>query len=328
MTESSTSSLPDPESIRTTWQKLADKVKQTPVLNSETLNKFTGSKLFFKCENFQKAGAFKFRGASSALLHISDEQAAKGVCTHSSGNHAQALALAAKIRGLKAFIVMPENAPGVKVNAVKDYGGQITFCKPTLEARESTLEEIRQQTGALFIHPYNNYDIIRGQAGCFYEMLQQIDEELDYIIAPLGGGGLLSGTILSAKYFAEKTRVIGAEPLMANDAWRSFREKKFIPSDSPQTIADGLKTSLGTKTYPIIMENVEDILTATEQGIIDAMFLVWERMKILIEPSAAVPLAALIENPERFRDKKTGIIFSGGNTDLHKIPWMENSYYQ
>jgi threonine dehydratase len=315
---------PNPESIKTTWQRLSNIVKQTPVLTSQTLDEITKAKLFFKCENFQKAGAFKFRGASSALLHITDEQASRGVCTHSSGNHAQALALAAKIRGLKAFIVMPENAPQVKVNAVKDYGGQITFCMPTLEARETTLEEIRKATGALFVHPYNNYDIIRGQAGCFYEMLKQMDEEPDYIIAPLGGGGLLSGTILSAKYFAKKTRVIGAEPLMANDAWKSFREKRFIPSESPQTIADGLKTSLGTKTYPIIMDHVEDIITATEQGIINAMFLVWERMKLVIEPSAAVPLAALMENPDMFRNKKTGIIFSGGNTDLRRLPWIEN----
>jgi threonine dehydratase len=316
--------LPNPESIKTTWQRLSNIVKQTPVLTSQTLDEITKAKLFFKCENFQKAGAFKFRGASSALLHITDEQASRGVCTHSSGNHAQALALAAKIRGLKAFIVMPENAPQVKVNAVKDYGGQITFCMPTLEARETTLEEIRKTTGALFVHPYNNYDIIRGQAGCFYEMLKQMDEEPDYIIAPLGGGGLLSGTILSAKYFTKKTRVIGAEPLMANDAWKSFREKRFIPSESPQTIADGLKTSLGTKTYPIIMDHVEDIITATEQGIINAMFLVWERMKLVIEPSAAVPLAALMENPDMFRNKKTGIIFSGGNTDLRRLPWIEN----
>lgn len=316
--------LSNPESIKATWQKLSDIVKQTPVLTSQKLDEITGAKLFFKCENFQKAGAFKFRGASSALLHITDEQASRGVCTHSSGNHAQALALAAKIRGLKAFIVMPENAPQVKVNAVKDYGGQITFCMPTLEARETTLEEIRKATGALFVHPYNNYDIICGQAGCFYEMLKQMDEEPDYIITPLGGGGLLSGTILSAKYFTKKTKVIGAEPLMANDAWRSFREKRFIPSESPQTIADGLKTSLGSKTYPIIMENVEDIITATEQGIINAMFLVWERMKLVIEPSAAVPLAALMENPDMFRNKKTGIIFSGGNTDLRRLPWIEN----
>ena len=327
MNASSASCLPASASIMTTWQQLTGSVKQTPVLTSETLNNLTHSKLFFKCENFQKAGAFKFRGASSALMQISDEQAAKGVCTHSSGNHAQALALAAKIRGMKAFIVMPENAPDVKVNAVRDYGGQITFCMPTLEARESTLEEIRQQSGALFIHPYNNYDIIRGQAGCFYEMLQQMDEEPDYIIAPLGGGGLLSGTILSAKYFTKRTKVIGAEPIMANDAWKSFREKRFIPSESPQTIADGLKTSLGTKTYPIIMEHVEDIITATEESIINTMFMVWERMKILIEPSAAVPLAALMENPDRFRNKRTGIIFSGGNTDLRKIPWMEKKYH-
>lgn len=319
--------LPNPESIKTTWQRLSDIVKQTPVLTSQTLDEITKAKLFFKCENFQKAGAFKFRGASSALLHITNEQASRGVCTHSSGNHAQALALAAKIRGLKAFIVMPENAPQVKVNAVKDYGGQITFCMPTLEARETTLEEIRKATGALFVHPYNNYDIIRGQAGCFYEMLKQMDEEPDYIIAPLGGGGLLSGTILSAKYFTKKTRVIGAEPLMANDAWKSFKEKRFIPSESPQTIADGLKTSLGSKTYPIIMENVEDIITATEQGIINAMFLVWERMKLVIEPSAAVPLAALMENPDMFRNKKTGIILSGGNTDLRRLPWIENKYH-
>ncbi len=327
MTSPSNSCLPDSESIRTTWQKLAGIVKQTPVFTSETLNRNTGSKLFFKCENFQKAGAFKFRGASSALLHISDEQAARGVCTHSSGNHAQALALAAKIRGIKAFIVMPENAPEVKVNAVKDYGGHITFCMPTLEARESTLEEVRNDTGSSFIHPYNNYHIIRGQAGCFFEMLQQMDEEPDYIIAPVGGGGLLSGTILTAKYFSKRTRVIGAEPQMANDAWKSFREKRFIPSESPQTIADGLKTSLGSKTYPIIMEHADDIITATEEGIIDAMFLVWERMKILIEPSAAVPLAALMENPEKFKNKKTGIILSGGNTDLRRIPWMEKRFH-
>ena len=313
--------LPDGNAIKDTYSKLSNVVKKTPVMTSDTLNKISGTNLFFKCENFQKAGAFKFRGANSALLHLTNEEANHGVCTHSSGNHAQALSLAAKIRNIKAHIVMPRNAPEVKVDAVKSYGGLITFCEPTLEAREKTLEVIQKQTRAIFIHPYNDYRIIEGQAGCFYEFLKQTDHKPDYAVVPLGGGGLLSGTLLSAKYFSQKTKVIGAEPLNANDAWQSLQQKKFIPSIAPDTIADGLKTSLGSLTYPIIMNHVEDIITAREETIIHAMYLVWERMKILIEPSAAVPLAAILENLGRFAGKNVAVIFSGGNVNLKNLPW-------
>lgn len=315
----------DASAIAQTWQDLSTNVKETPVLTCSTIDNALGARLFFKCENFQKSGAFKYRGASSAMLAAGKQMLANGVCTHSSGNHAQALALAARIRGVKAYIVMPDNAPEVKVEAVKAYGGEITFCQPTLEARESTLKEIQTQTGALFIHPYNDYNIIRGQAGCFYEMSRQLGFQPDYVITPLGGGGLLSGTILSARAFCPHTRILGAEPLNASDALQSLRQKKFIPSQSPQTIADGLKTSLGSITYPLIMEHVEDIITATEESIVQTMFWVWERMKIVIEPSAAVPLAALRENPDRFANKTVAIVFSGGNVDLRKLPWLNPS---
>lgn len=315
------SPIPDAKAIEATWLYLSTAVKLTPVLTSETFNLLCGASLYFKCENFQKAGAFKFRGANSAMAALNAEELKYGVCTHSSGNHAQALALAAKLRGVPAYIVMPDNSPQVKVNAVKHYGGEITFCEPTLEARESTLGLVQKRTNSRFIHPYNDYNIIRGQAGCFYEMINQLPMQPDYVIAPLGGGGLLSGTLLSARYFSQQTKVIGAEPFMANDASRSFIEKKFIPSVAPQTIADGLKTSLGSITYPLIMEGVEDIITTTEQNIVETMYLIWERMKIIIEPSAAVPLAALLENKERFQGKSVAIIFSGGNVDLKNLPW-------
>ncbi len=282
------------------------------------------AEVFFKCENLQKAGAFKFRGATSAVRGLTGHEAALGVATHSSGNHAQALSLAARMRGIPAHIVMPENAPRIKVNAVKEYGGQVTFCMPTLAARESTLQEVIQRTGALEIHPYNDYRIIAGQATAAAEVFEQ-DLPLDYIIAPVGGGGLLSGTILSTRYFSPATRVIGAEPLMANDAWKSFREKRFIPSENPQTIADGLRTSLGSLTYPIIMEGVHDILTVSEESIIQAMYLIWERMKIVVEPSGAVPLAVMMEHREMFQGKKVAMIISGGNSDLNNLPWTENS---
>ncbi len=314
--------LPGEDDIRKAFDRISNHINLTPVLTSQTLNEITGASIFFKCENFQKAGAFKFRGASNALSLLSFEQAEKGVCTHSSGNHAQALTLAARSRSIPAFIVMPENAPSVKVDAVKQYGGNITFCKPTLEARESTLQQIQEQTGATFIHPYNNIQVIEGQASCFYEMLGQLNHPPDAVVVPVGGGGLLSGTGLAAKYFSPTTKVIGAEPLMANDAWKSFREKRFVPSKDPQTIADGLRTSLGDITFPIILNQVHDILTASEEGIIKAMFLIWERMKIVVEPSAAVVLAVLMEHPSVFAGKNIAAIFSGGNVDLKDLPWF------
>ncbi len=314
--------LPGAEDIRSTYIRNSGVVKQTPLLSCNTLNVLTKASLFFKCENFQKAGAFKYRGASNAVRKLVAEQPVKGVCTHSSGNHAQALALAAKTHGIASHIVMPDTAPLVKVNAVKNYNGQITFCKPTLEARESTLEEVQKKTGAVFIHPYNNLNVIEGQAGCFYEVLTQMSTKPDFVVVPLGGGGLLSGTLLSARYFSPHTKVIGAEPLMANDAWQSLRSHKLVPSENPQTIADGLKTSLGTITWPIIRDHVNDILTVSEEEIINAMYLVWERMKIIIEPSSAVALAAVIQNRQLFSQKSVVVIFSGGNVDLKKLPWM------
>ncbi|MFO7978126.1 MAG: pyridoxal-phosphate dependent enzyme [Bacteroidales bacterium] len=315
--------VPTRQTILQVHQTIKPFIHQTPILTSSTFNKMLDAEIFFKCENLQKGGAFKFRGATSAVRGLTAHEAAQGVATHSSGNHAQALSLAARMRGIPAHIVMPENAPRIKVDAVKDYGGQITFCMPTLQARESTLQEVIERTGALEIHPYNDYRIIAGQATAAAEVFEQ-HLAPDYIIAPVGGGGLLSGTILSTRYFSPSTRVIGAEPLMANDAWKCFQQKKFIPSENPQTIADGLRTSLGSLTYPIIMEGVHDILTVSEQTIIQAMYLIWERMKIVVEPSGAVPLAVMMEHDTLFRGKKVALILSGGNSDLNNLPWMEN----
>lgn len=313
-------SIPDKAFLLESKKRIDALIHKTPVLTNKTINEMTGSSLFFKCENFQKVGAFKFRGACNAVFSLSEQQAIHGVCTHSSGNHAQALALAARIRGIKAYIVMPENAPRVKVEAVKGYGGIITFCEPTLEARETTLLKVIQDTGAIEIHPYNNYYIISGQATSCMELLDEI-QGLDIVIAPVGGGGLLSGTALAANYFSPGTKVIAAEPLNANDAWQGFNQKKWIPQTNPQTIADGLRTSLGMKNFDIIQKYVHDILTVDESTIVKAMRLIWERMKIIVEPSSAVPLGAILSNPETFKDKKTGIIISGGNIDLSQLPW-------
>lgn len=315
--------LPDKETIQDVRRLIAPHIHRTPILTNATINRMLGAELVFKCENFQKGGAFKFRGATHAVMTLSREDAARGVATHSSGNHAQALALAAGLRGIKAYIVMPESAPRIKVEAVRAYGGEITFCLPTLADREATLEKVMAQTGAVEIHPYNDYRIIAGQASAAAEVFDATGSP-DIIIAPVGGGGLLSGTILSTRYFSENTRVYGAEPFMANDAWKSFQQKHFIPSDNPQTMADGLRTSLGSLTFPIIMDGVEDILTCTEEAITEAMFLIWERMKIIVEPSAAVPLAVMMEHRERFDGKRIALILSGGNVDLYRLPWLEN----
>ncbi len=316
------SGLPTKGSISRAYDSIESKINNTPILTSQTTNKKLGAQLYFKCENFQKAGAFKFRGASFALSLLTSEGSSLGVCTHSSGNHAQALALAAKVKKINAYIVMPDNSPKVKIKAVESYGGNITFCEPTLQARESCLENISKQTGAVFIHPYNDFNVIHGQATCFYEMIKQMQDTPDYLIVPLGGGGLLSGSLLSACYFSPKTKVIGVEPLMANDAWQSFQKKKLIPAVSPQTIADGLRTSLGTLTFPIIMKHTHDIITVSENSIKDAMYWIWERLKIVVEPSAAVTLAAIMENSQRFKNKKVALILSGGNVDLNTLPWI------
>lgn len=312
--------VPELSAIKDAAKRIKPYIHKTPVLSSRSLNEMFGAQLFFKCENLQKAGAFKSRGACNAVFSLDKDQLKKGVCTHSSGNHAQALARAASLRDIDAYIVMPETSPKVKVAGVQSYGGKITFCKPTLQAREDTLKEIVKETGALEIHPYNDYRIIAGQATAAMELIEEAGK-FDIVMAPVGGGGLLSGTALATKYLTPGTMVIAAEPEMADDAFRSFYEGRFIPSDNPQTIADGLLTSLGTLTYPIIIKSVDDIVTVSEEGIVKAMRLIWERMKIIVEPSSAVPLAAIIENKIDVEGKKVGIILSGGNIDLETLPW-------
>ncbi|MBE0647738.1 MAG: pyridoxal-phosphate dependent enzyme [Bacteroidales bacterium] len=296
-------------------------IHRTPILSCEGINHMVGCKIWFKCENMQKVGAFKARGATNAIRSLEPVQLKQGVATHSSGNHAQALSWAASLAGIKAHIVMPSNSSTVKVDAVRSYGGNITLCEPTLEARESTLASVIEQTGAFEIHPYNNLKIIAGQATATVELLEDKDD-LEIVMAPVGGGGLLSGTALACHYLAPNIKVIAAEPAQADDAFRSFTQKTFIPSIHPDTIADGLRTSLGSLTFPIILAFVDQIVTVSEASIIVAMRLLWERMKVIVEPSSAVPLAVIMENPELFRNKKTGIILSGGNADLDQLPWI------
>ena len=310
------------QDIQQAARRIKPYIHRTPVLTNESLNQKVGARVYLKCENMQKVGAFKFRGASNAVFSLRDDEAARGVCTHSSGNHAQALALAAKMGAIPAYIVMPSNAPVVKKNAVSGYGGQITFCEPTLEARESTLERIRLETGANVVHPYNDERVIAGQGTAALELLEEVPD-MDAILAPVGGGGLLSGTSIAATELKRGIRVIAAEPEMADDAYRSIRAGEIIPSRNPKTIADGLLTSLGTLTFPIIRERVEQIVTVSEQGIVDSMKFVWERVKIVIEPSAAVAVGVLWERKIDLSGLKIGVILSGGNVDLEKLPWMK-----
>jgi threonine dehydratase len=295
-------------------------VHRTPVLSSKLLNDIFSCELYFKCENFQKVGAFKFRGATNAVLSLTSEEKKRGVVTHSSGNHAAALALAARMNGVKANIVMPENAPVVKKNAVAGYGADITFCRPTLEARESTTRLIMEKTGATLIHPYDNFNVICGQGTAALELMDETGD-LEIIVAPIGGGGLMSGTSACVKGLNEKVRVFGAEPLNANDAYKSFNTGILTPSVNPVTIADGLLTSLSELTFSVIRKNVDQILTAKEESIIECMLLVWERMKIIIEPSSATVLAVVRENPGLFRGRRIGLIISGGNVDFRKLPF-------
>lgn len=306
--------------IRAAAERIQPYAHRTPILTNESLNQKVGARVFLKCENLQKVGAFKFRGASNAVYSLTDAEAARGVCTHSSGNHAQALALAARMRGIPAYIVMPDNAPSVKKNAVAGYGGLITFCEPTLEARESTMEGIRRETGATVVHPYNDERVIAGQGTAALELLEDVPD-LDVIIAPVGGGGLLSGTAIAALEIKKGIRVIAGEPEMADDAFRSMLAGRIIPSVKPQTIADGLLTSLGTLTFPIIQQRVEQIVTVSETGIVEAMKYIWERAKIIIEPSSAVAVGVLWEEKINLRGLKVGVILSGGNVDLEKLPW-------
>jgi threonine dehydratase len=314
------SEIPNFKDILSAHERIKPFIHKTPVLSSESINKITGTFLFLKCENLQKVGAFKFRGASNAVIQLTDEQKQKGVATHSSGNHAAALALAAKNAGIKAYVVMPENAPEIKKKAVKSYGAEITFCAPTLGARENTLEKVIENTGATFIHPYNNFNIVCGQGTAALELLSE-HSDLDIVMAPVGGGGLISGTAIASKGFNKKIKVFGAEPQMADDAYRSFKSGMLLPSVNPNTIADGLRTSLSVLTFEIVTNKVDEILTVSEESIIKAMRMTWERMKIIIEASSAVPLAAVLEHPLMFKNKKIGIIISGGNVDLDNLPF-------
>jgi threonine dehydratase len=302
------------QSITEAHERIKPYVHHTPVMTSESIDEIAGFNLFFKCENLQNVGAFKARGAMNAALSLSKENRSKGIATHSSGNHAQAIARAAKILGIPSYIVMPRTAPEIKKKGVKGYGGQIFECEPNLASRESTLAEVIAKTGATEIHPFNNLEVMTGQATAAKELFEEV-KDLDVIIVPVGGGGLLSGTAMATKYFSPKTDVIAGEPAGADDAFRSMKSGKIEESQS-DSIADGLLTRLGDKTFPIIRENVKEIITVTDDEIIQAMRLIWERLKIIVETSGAVPFAAALKAKDKFKGKRVGIIFSGGNVDL------------
>lgn len=303
-----------------TQKRIKPFIHNTPILTSTLLNEMVGANLFFKCENFQKMGAFKMRGATNAVMLLSEEQKQKGVVTHSSGNFAQALALAAKSQGIDAFIVMPDSAPQVKKEAVKAYNGKIIECKSTLEAREKAAKEIQEQKGATFIHPSNDLHVIFGQGTAAKELLET-QPDLDYIFAPVGGGGLIAGTAIAAEHFGTNCKVIGGEPFEADDAFRSLLSGQIESNVTTNTIADGLKTTLGDINFPIIQKGVEKIIRVTEEEIIAAMKLIWERLKIICESSSAVAFAALIKEKERYKNTNIGIIISGGNVNLDTLPF-------
>lgn len=308
------------ETLKQVYNRVKPFIHKTPVLTSELINEICGCNVFFKCENFQKMGAFKMRGAINAILNLSEKQKDKGVVTHSSGNFAQALSLAAKRIGTKAYIVMPKNAPQVKKNAVIGYEGVIIECDSNPKAREEMAEKIRIEKGVTFIHPSNNDDVIYGQGTAAMELLVDYPD-LDFIFTPVGGGGLIAGTALAAKYFSTKCKVIGAEPKNVDDAYRSLQSGKIEFNHEGNTIADGLRTFLGDRNFPIIKENVDRIIRVDEEEIVGAMKLIWERMKIIIEPSSAVAFAALLKEKENFKNKNVGIIISGGNVDLQNLPF-------
>ncbi|MCP4537449.1 MAG: pyridoxal-phosphate dependent enzyme [Chloroflexi bacterium] len=312
--------IPNFQDVLEAAQRIEPHMHRTPVLTSRTLNRMTGAELFLKSENLQRVGAFKARGACNAVFSLTEEDVQRGVATHSSGNHGAALAYAAGLRGIPVIVVMPDNAPLVKRAAVAGYGAEIVTSGSHPLDRELALEEVIKETGATFVHPSNDPRVIAGQGTAALELLEDVPD-LDVVMAPVGGGGLLSGTALAVSGRSPATRTIAAEPEMADDAYRSFRDGVIYPSENPQTIADGLRTFLGDLTFPIIREHVADIVTVSEQGIIDAMRVVWERTKSIIEPSSAVPVAALLEEKFDCSGLRIGIIISGGNVDLDHLPW-------
>ncbi len=312
---------PTIQTIKEAHSRIKSYIHKTPVLTCKTFDQLINAELFFKCENFQKVGAFKMRGAANAVFSLTEEEAQKGVASHSSGNHAAALALAAHHRGIKAYIVMPKNSPKIKKDAVAGYGAEIILCDSTLSAREAGLDEVVQKTGATFIHPYNDYHVIAGQGTAALELCNEVNN-LDVLITPVGGGGLLSGTLIAAQSLLSDASVFAGEPFLADDAWQSVQTGNIVPPKPPITVADGLRTALGNKTFPIIKNYVQEIIRVSEEEIVSAMHLIWERMKIVIEPSAAVPFAAVLSRKELFINKRVGIILSGGNVDLLKLPWL------
>ncbi|MEJ8562747.1 pyridoxal-phosphate dependent enzyme [Yoonia sp. GPGPB17] len=319
--------IPTYQDVLDAHERIKPYIHRTPVLTSEYFNNLTGAELFFKCENFQKAGAFKVRGASNAVFGLSDEAAEKGVCTHSSGNHALSLSYAAGRRGIPCNVVMPRTAPQAKKDAVKGYGGIITECEPSTSSREAVFAGVQAETGGDFVHPYNDPRVVAGQGTCSKELMEQMQEEhggaLDMVVAPIGGGGMISGTCLTLSNIAPDVQIIAAEPEQADDAYRSFKAGHIIADDAPVTVADGLKVPLKDLTWHFVSNHVSEIFTASEQEIIDAMKLTWQRMKIVMEPSCAVPLAVIIKNKDFFKGKRVGVVVTGGNVDLDKLPWMQ-----
>ena len=314
--------IPTYDDVVAAHQRITPYIHRTPVLTSRMLNELTGAELYFKCENLQKAGAFKARGASNAVFGLTDAQAARGVATHSSGNHGTCLSYAAGRRGIPCTVVMPRTAPQAKKDAVKGYGGRVVECEPSTSSREAVFAEVVAETGAEFVHPYNDPRVIAGQGTCSRELNEQV-EGLDAVVAPIGGGGMVSGTCLTLSTIAPKVKIYAAEPKQADDAARSFRAGHIIADDAPETVADGLKVPLKELTWHFVQKHVTDILTAEEDEIVEAMKLIWKRMKIVMEPSSAVPLATILKNPESFRGKRVGVIITGGNVDLDKLPWMK-----
>lgn len=314
--------IPTYDDMLAAHERIRPHIRQTPVRSSDYLNELSGAQLFFKCENFQEPGAFKVRGATNAVFGLSDEQAKKGVATHSSGNHASCLSYAAMLRGIPCNVVMPRTAPQAKKDTVRRYGGVITESEPSTSSREAIFAQVQAATGGDFVHPYNDPRVIAGQGTCSREFVEQTDG-LDMVVAPIGGGGMISGTCLTLSTLAPETKVIAAEPEQADDAYRSFKAGHIIADDAPTTIADGLLVPLKELTWHFVSNHVSEIYTASEEEIINAMKLTWKHLRVVMEPSSAVPLAVVLKNPQAFRGKRVGIIITGGNVDLDKLPWMK-----
>jgi len=316
--------IPTYDDMLAAHARIKPHIRRTPIRSSDYLNELTGAELFFKCENFQEPGAFKIRGAANAVFGLDDGKAARGVATHSSGNHASCLSYAAMLRGIPCNVVMPRTAPQAKKDTVRRYGGIITECEPSTSSREEAFAKVQAATGGDFVHPYNDPRVIAGQGTCSKELVEQV-EGLDVVMAPIGGGGMISGTCLTVSTLAPNVQVIAAEPEQADDAYRSFKAGHIIADDAPQTIADGLLVPLKDLTWHFVSRHVSDILTASETEIVDAMKLTWKHLRVVMEPSSAVPLATILKNKERFAGKRVGVIITGGNVDLDKLPWINGA---